>query len=85
MRICDLRQKEVINVGDCQRIGYVCDMIFDLQCGKIESIIIAGPCKMFGFIGRDNEFVISLDCVCGVGEDVIFVQIKQEECLRKLE
>ena len=26
MRICDLRQKEVINIKDCKRLGYVCDI-----------------------------------------------------------
>ena len=25
MRICELRQKEVINIRDCQRIGFVVD------------------------------------------------------------
>ena len=29
MRICDLRQKEVINIKDCKRLGYVCDIEFD--------------------------------------------------------
>lgn len=31
MRICDLRQKEVINIKDCKRLGYVCDIEFDLK------------------------------------------------------
>ena len=30
MRICELREKEVINVCDGERIGFVEDMIFDL-------------------------------------------------------
>ena len=29
MRICELRQKEVINIRDCQRIGFVVDVEFD--------------------------------------------------------
>ena len=33
MRICDLRQKEVINIKDCKRLGYVCDIEFDRKTG----------------------------------------------------
>ena len=35
MRICDLRQKEVINIKDCKRLGYVCDIEFDRKTGCI--------------------------------------------------
>ena len=30
MRIYDLKQKEVINVKDCKRLGYVGDVDFDM-------------------------------------------------------
>ena len=36
MRICDLRQKEVINIKDCKRLGYVCDIEFDRKTGCIQ-------------------------------------------------
>ncbi len=83
MRICDLRQKEVINILDGQRIGYVCDMIFDLEKGCILAIIIPGPCKVFGFIGRESEYIIDLCNVKQVGDDVILVEVNLENCLKK--
>ena len=43
MRICDLKQKEVINVKDCRRLGFVGDVDFDIQTGKITAIIVPGP------------------------------------------
>ena len=33
MRICELREKEVINIRDCQRLGRVLDIEFDLHTG----------------------------------------------------
>ena len=39
MRICELRQKEVINVRDCQRIGFVVDVEFDPKTGNICQLI----------------------------------------------
>lgn len=83
LRICDLREKEVINVVDGQRLGFVCDLEFDLECGEIKCIIIPGPCKVFGFIGRENEYVIDLCDIEKVGGDVILVNIELEKCLHK--
>ena len=52
MRICDLREKEVINICDGERLGFVEDVEFDLCTGKITHIIVPGPCKFFGVLGR---------------------------------
>ena len=34
MRICELKQREVINVKDCKRLGFVGDVDFDISTGK---------------------------------------------------
>lgn len=83
MRICDLKQKEVINICDGARLGPVCDVEFDLCCGRITCIIVAGPCKLFGILGRENEFVIDICCIKQIGEDVILVEVNIEKCIRK--
>ena len=46
MRICDLRQKEVINIKDCKRLGYVCDIEFDRKTGCITQLIVPGTGKI---------------------------------------
>lgn len=79
----ELRQKEVINICDGQRLGFVCDLDFDLKEGCIKSIIVPGPCKVFGFIGRESEFIIELCDIERVGGDVILVDIEPEKCLHK--
>ena len=43
MRICELREKEVINIRDCQRLGRVLDIEFDLHTGVICQLILPGP------------------------------------------
>ena len=49
MRICDLRQKEVINIKDCKRLGYVCDIEFDRKTGCITHLIVPGTGKYVGY------------------------------------
>jgi YlmC/YmxH family sporulation protein len=78
MRICDLKEKEVINVCDGRRLGYVEDVEFDLCTGKITHIIIPGACRFFGIFGREEEFVIEVSHICKVGCDLILVEVNLE-------
>ena len=40
MRISELKQKEVINVKDCKRLGFVGDVDFDMKTGCMLAIIV---------------------------------------------
>ena len=91
MRFCDFREKEVINICDCQRLGHVSDWIFDECSGCIEAIIVprGNPfCELFGCTGnRKNatgticnrtEYVIPYKCIKKIGKDIILVEIHEE-------
>lgn len=82
-RICKLRQKEVINCRDGERIGFVGDIEFSLKTGCIECLIVPGPCKIWGILGRDHEYVIPWRCVCRIGCDIILVDVDLEAVLVK--
>ena len=81
MRICDLRQKEVINICTCRRLGFVSDMEFDLCSGCIRAIIVPGVGKFWGIFGRNTEYVIPIGKICCVGEDIILVKIPMNSAL----
>jgi YlmC/YmxH family sporulation protein len=83
MRMCEFKQKEVINCRDGERLGYICDLEFDIQTGVITQIIVPGPCKIWGILGRDQEYVISYNCIKQIGTDVILVDIDAEKALVK--
>lgn len=78
MRMSELKRKEVINVCDCKRLGFVGDIEFDPKCGKIEALIVPGPGCVCGFLGREKEFVIPFCDVCQIGDDIILVEIKEK-------
>ena len=69
MRLCELREKEVINACDCKRLGCVVDLDFDPCSGEILAIIVPGPGKICGFLGTDREFVIPFRCIKKIGPD----------------
>jgi YlmC/YmxH family sporulation protein len=84
MRMCELREKEVINCRDGERLGYVCDIEFDINTGIITKLIVPGPCKIWGILGRDHEYVIAFCNIKQIGSDVILVDIDINEALEKI-
>ena len=84
MRICDLREKQVINSRDCKVLGCTSDVDFDLKTGCIRAIIVPGPGRFWGFLGCDCEYVIPYDCISNIGPDVILVNVCEEKIITKL-
>lgn len=76
-RIADLRQKEVINIADGRRLGFVKDAEFSLETGRIVSLILPGRWSIFRLFGRIEEMVIPWRDIKKVGDDIILVEIKE--------
>ena len=83
MRLWDLKQKEVINMCDCCRLGCVSDIIIDEKCGCIEALIVPGPGKIWGFLGREIEYIIPWCDVKQIGCDIILVKVDLEKISKK--
>lgn len=77
-RITDLRQKEVINIADGKRLGFVKDAEFSLETGKIMSLILPGRWSILRLFGRIEEMVIPWRDVKKVGDDIILVELKDK-------
>ena len=73
-RAGSLRQKEVININDAARLGYVSDVEVSLEKGEIEAIIVPGRMRVFNF-GKNDDLVITWDKIFKIGEDVILVDV----------
>ena len=74
----ELRQKEVINLCDGARLGYVCDFEIDICDGRICSLIVPRGTGFLG-LGKNADIVIPwcrIDCI---GEDAILVKLPKEE------
>ena len=71
----DFKHKEVINISDARRLGYVQDVTADLGTGVITSIIVPGNNKIFNIFRGNNEIVIPWDKIKCIGEEIILVEI----------
>lgn len=74
-KFTDLRCKEVINVADGCRLGYVCDVIVEIPAGCVVTIIVPGPCRFWGLLGRDCDYCIPWTCIKRIGDDIILVDV----------
>ena len=66
-RIQDLRRKEVINICDGCRLGYVADVDIRIPEGQVVAIVVYGPCRFFGLFGRGEEYYIPWECIQRIG------------------
>ena len=74
-RYSTFRCKEVINISDGCRLGYVSDLEIDTDCGKVLTLIIPGPCRLFGLLGREEDYAVPWQCIRRIGSDIILVDI----------
>ena len=71
----DFKHKEVVNINDGKRLGYVQDVCADLETGKITSIIVPGSNKVLNIFAQSNEIVIPWQNIKCIGDDLILVEI----------
>ena len=71
----DFKHKEVINITDAKRLGFVQDVTADLNSGTITSRIVPGSSKLFSVFASSNDIVIPWEKIKCIGDDVILVEI----------
>ena len=69
----DFKRKEVINIKDGKRLGFVQDVTADFKTGTISEIIVPGNTKIFNIFSSGNELVIPWSSITTIGDDVILV------------
>lgn len=73
-RIAQLRNKEVINVRNGVRIGFIGDVEVDTQTGRLTAVVVYGRLRFFGLLGREPDIVVSWKDITLLGDDAVLVQ-----------
>ena len=79
-KFTELHRKEVICVCDGRRLGFIADACVEIPTGNIVSILVPGPCRFFGLLGRKDDYIIPLSRIIRMGPDIVLVDVKPEEC-----
>jgi len=72
-RLGDLCYKEVIDIGNGMRYGFVGDVEFDTESGNVRALVICGRIRFFGLLGREADRMFPWSSVRHFGEDIILV------------
>ncbi|HHW24717.1 MAG TPA: YlmC/YmxH family sporulation protein [Bacillota bacterium] len=80
--ISDLRDKEIINICDGVRLGYVVDIEVDVTSGRVISIVASGECR--SLFGKSEEVVIPWECVERIGDETILVRAPEPPLPRNI-
>ena len=72
-RMRELRCKEVINICDGCRIGFVADVEVRVPDGQLCAVIVYGPGRFWGLLGRGEEYYIPWECIQRIGDDIILI------------
>ncbi|GFN35980.1 YlmC/YmxH family sporulation protein [Tepidimicrobium xylanilyticum] len=79
INLSEMREKEVINIKDGAKMGYIYDFELDLENGRVVGIIIPGPGKVLGLFGKNKDLMIEWKNIVRIGTDAILVDIGTEE------
>ena len=71
----DFKHKEVVNITNGKRLGYVQDVCADLETGMITSIIVPGGNKLLNMFNQGSDIVIPWQNIRCIGDDLILVEI----------
>jgi len=74
-KLTELRCKEIINVCDGARLGYIRDMEIDTESGCVRSIIVPERRGLRSLFFKTNDVIIPWNCITKIGEDLILVEL----------
>lgn len=72
-----LKHKEIINITDGTRYGFISDIELNLTTGAIANFVILGRLRLFGLLGREDSILVPWGSVRRFGDDVILVDGEQ--------
>lgn len=80
MRITELYCKEVICIRNGARLGFVSDVQIRVPEGQVMALVVPGPGRFLGIIGRNEDYIIPWCQIKQIGPDIILVDVAPEDC-----
>lgn len=72
--ITQLQYKELVDISDGTRYGFIGDLEIDTQRGSVERIIVNGRSRVFGLLGQEADVSFPWSAVKRIGADLILVE-----------
>ena len=74
MKRSELRIKEVINLNNGKKLGYIEDIDIDVEKGEIKAVILPGSDNfLIRFFSKKQDVVLDWEKIKVIGEDTVLV------------
>lgn len=81
--LAELRNKEIINIKNGARLGYIDDLEFDTETSEVKSFIVYGRSRFFGLFGKDDDIVITCGDIEIIGVDTVLIAVDEAELAKR--
>lgn len=75
--LTELKSKEVINIENGEKLGFIDDIEFESETSTVVALVIFGRPHLFGLFGRDDDIILSCRDIELIGKDTILVRYKE--------
>lgn len=75
-KISDMMEKEVVNVNNGKKLGFINDIELDMNEGKIRSLIVLDDNSKMYLLGRGDMHAIFWENIVKIGCDTILVDLR---------
>lgn len=80
VRTSDFRQKEVINIRNAEKLGYIRDVDINFETGKVDAVIVPKRTGIFKIFSTEKEYEILWSDIVKIGREVVLVDFFEGEC-----
>lgn len=81
--LAELRNKEIINIKNGARLGYVDDLEFETEDGTVKSFIIYGRSRFFGLLGREDDIILTCGDIEIIGVDTVLISTDETKLAKR--
>lgn len=78
INLSEMKEKEVINIRNGVKMGFIYDFEIDLEKGEVVAVIIPSFGKVFGIFSKNRDITIPWKNIFKIGQDTILVDIDVE-------
>lgn len=78
INLSEMKEKEVINIRNGMKIGFIYDFEIDLEKGEVVAAIIPSYGKVFGIFGKNKDIIIPWQNIFKIGHDIILVDLNDD-------
>lgn len=73
LKISDVKTKEVINIANGERLGYIYDFEIDIENGVLTGVVMSKVTKGLSLFTKIDDIVIGWQDIVKIGRDTILV------------